>query len=160
MKQYSLYFIFGIIFVILVLVLMLLIKSANYKDLQISKIIDENIEIIKNKISNNEWYAKLAKDELGDSYPISNELYVHFELQDTGNLSKKKFFKLNIDKNDNYSLFCVKQTISNLNLKYFLINNKKYSQIVIDTNNISLLHYLIDSLKNYNINSDFEEIWI
>lgn len=160
MKQYSLYFIFGIIFFILVLVLMLLIKSANYKDLQISKIIDENIEIIKNKISNNEWYAKLAKDELGDSYPISNELYVHFELQDTGNLSKKKFFKLNIDKNDNYSLFCVKQTISNLNLKYFLINNKKYSQIVIDTNNISLLHYLIDSLKNYNINSDFEEIWI
>lgn len=160
MKKNFLYLIFILISVLLITSLLFIFKSANNDDLQISKIIDEKIELIKNKITSNDWYTKLANNNSDDFKPISNELYVHFELQDTGNLSKKKFFKLNIDKNDSYSLFCVKQTIANLNLKYFLINNKKYSQIVIDSNNISLLHYLIDSLKSYNINSNFEEIWI
>lgn len=160
MKSNLLYLIFGIISIILIISLILVLKSVNPKDIQISKIIDEKVESIKKVITNNDWYLKLANTNSNDFFPISNELYIHFELQDTGNLSKKKFFKLNIDKSDTYSMFCVKQTISNLNLKYFLINNKKYSQIVIDTNNISLLHYLVDSLKSYNINSNFEEIWI
>ena len=155
-----LFAIFGVIFALLFLSMFLLLRSADGKSLQISEIIDENIATIKSSIKNNLWYVDLANSDVKDFAPISNELYIHFELQDTGNLSKKKFYKLNIDKNDSYSMFCVKQTINNLKLKYFLINNKKYSQIVIDTNNTSLLHYLIENLRNYKINSDFEEIWI
>ncbi len=160
MRFNLLFIVFGVIFFVLFLGLFLLLKSADGKNLQIADIIDENITSFKTSIKNNTWYSNLAKDSTKDFQPISNELYIHFELQDTSNLSKKKFYKLNIDKNDSYSLFCVKQTINNLKLKYFLINNKKYSQIVIDTNNTSLLHYLIENLKNYKIKSDFEEIWI
>lgn len=160
MFKFLLYGIFSLIFCTLVFVYLFAVKSSIAGTVEISKAIDENIEVIKNKLTNNSWYWKLADNNRDDFFPISNELYIHFDLQDSGNLSKKKFYKLNIDKNDIYSLFCVKQTINNLNLKYFLINNKKTSQIVLDTSNISLLHYLVDNLKNYNINSNFEEIWI
>lgn len=160
MFKFLLYGIFSLIFCTLVLIYFFAVKSSVASPIEISKAIDENIEVIKNKITNNSWYWKLADSNNNDFFLISNELYIHFDLQDSGNLSKKKFYKLNIDKNDKYSLFCVKQTISNLNLKYFMINNKKTSQIVLDTSNISLLHYLVDNLKNYNISSNFEEIWI
>ncbi|MBZ7994362.1 hypothetical protein AVCANL279_01770 [Campylobacter canadensis] len=109
---------------------------------------------------NTSWYNTTKNNSKKDYSIFANELYMHFDLKNSDDLEKKKFYQILIDRNDPYSLFCVKQNIDSLKLKFFLLNAKNNTQIFVDSSDISIIYVLIENLKAQNIKSSFKEIWL
>ncbi len=158
----ALYYFFTFLFICLLGAMFYIFKDANNIQSDGGKI-DLSPEFFLTKLEdivNTSWSKSLAEKKTPTDRPIANELYINLQLQDVQDLIKKRYYKLEIDKNDKYSMFCVKQALANNSLKYFLITNKKESQIIIDVQDYSKLHMLVDELKDNQIGSDFIEIWL
>lgn len=158
----TLYYFFASLLCMLLIAIIFIIKDANTIQSSNQKI-ELSSEYFLNKlenITNFGWNKSLSNKQVAANRPIVNELYITLDLQDVYDLSKKKYYKLDIDKNDSFSMFCVKKALENNNLKYFLIKNKKESQIIVDVQDHSMLHMLVDELSDNQIKSSFTEIWL
>lgn len=148
----------GILFV-LIIILMFVGKVEKYQ--QTSTYNDDfafDYNVVNKNKSN--WYNKNIANSKKDYTLFANELYMHFDLKNPDELEKKKFYQILIDKSDPYSLFCVKENINSLKLKFFLLNAKNNTQIFVDSGDISIIYVLIENLKAQNIKSKFKEIWL
>lgn len=113
------------------------------------------------KTNEQQWTEKMAKMSSSDYYMPVNELYLEFKFSDRKTLSQKeKVYKLELDKFDDYSLFCITQTLRDIKIPYMVQKNKASSSIHINTNNINEVNDLVEKLKEYNIQSNIKEVWL
>lgn len=158
----TLYYFFASLLCVLLIAVFFIIKDANTIQGSSQKV-ELSSEYFLEKlehVSSFGWNRSLSDKQVAADRPIVNELYINLDLQDVYDLSKKKYYKLDIDKNDSFSMFCVKKALESNNLKYFLIKNKKESQIIVDVQDYSMLHMLVDELGSNQIKSSFTEIWL
>ena len=73
---------------------------------------------------------------------------------------KNKYYQLSIDKNDVYSMFCLKQTLNSYQIKYALTHTRESTDIFLETDKQALVDEIIARLKHYEINAKFTEVWL
>ena len=112
-------------------------------------------EILKNKT----WSKALAVvNEIKFSFPV-NELYMQIDLKKYIT-PKVKSYRLVIDRADRYSLFCIVQTLSQMNLPYVVEKRDEVPTIYVGSKTQSLLGSVIEKLKDYDIESKIVEVWL
>ncbi|WP_337207536.1 hypothetical protein [Campylobacter molothri] len=123
-----------------------------------------NINIEKeNKQKNNEnftWQEELAKWPSKDFTPAAEQFNLYVDVDTSDLKEKSKYYQLIIDKNDIYSVFCLKQTLKSFDVKYFLLKSSDNPEIFLDTDNKELIDEIIKELKKYKINTQAKEIWL
>ena len=150
---------FAILIVILGLVLNNLLSEDNNsvqidaKYLSPSQIKSE--EIPKNKT----WSQELANAKDSKfSFPV-NELYMQIDLK-SYIPPKVKSFELVVDRADRYSLFCIVQTLSSMDLPFVVDKKNKIPVIHVSSKTESYLKGVVKKLKEYDIESKIVEVWL
>jgi len=112
-------------------------------------------ETLKNKT----WTQELANSkESKFSFPV-NELYMQIDLKKYVP-PKVKSFRLVVDRADRYSLFCIVQTLSSMNLPYVVDKKNKVPIIHVSSKTKDSLKSVIQKLKDYDIESKIIEVWL
>ncbi|WP_331774084.1 hypothetical protein [Sulfurospirillum sp. 1612] len=158
--------ILGVFFTLLLVgVLAMLYHFFNYTDNEVVTYkqypspIKEKKKISPTKL----WIDNLAKSStLQYSYPV-NELFMQVDLQkklprsEKQKIIKPKSYKLVIGHIDQYSIFCVVQTLSNLNVPFVLTKDGSDPKIsIINTDNKKLSN-IVKELNTYQIKSKIIE---
>ncbi|NOX15875.1 MAG: hypothetical protein GXP61_07620 [Epsilonproteobacteria bacterium] len=115
----------------------------------------------ENKTQNirSSWISGLAKSSKNKyEYPV-NELFMQINLHKYIP-PKVKSYKLVISNIDRYSVFCVIQTLSDLNLPFVLSKDKNVPNIYINSSKDDMLKKVTKKLKEYDINSKIVEEWL
>jgi hypothetical protein len=115
----------------------------------------------QNKINppTSSWIKGLAKSNKNRyEYPV-NELFMQIDLHKYIP-PKVKSYKLVISNIDRYSVFCVVQTLSNLNLPFVLSKDKNTPNISISSSSEKKLKKVTNRLKQYDIQSKIVEEWL
>ncbi|AJC88113.1 hypothetical protein CINS5915_04330 [Campylobacter insulaenigrae] len=159
MKKYALYGILSFLSLILLIAFIFMVKYVNIKDLHISQNVKYSFDDIKREIPQT-WQDKFSNLKINDYYPAANEFYMSFNMDDSAAKPKQKFYILDVNKNDVYSMFCLKQTLQAFLIKYTLIQSKNEVVIYLDTDNKQVLKNLIERLKFYDINANLKEAWL
>lgn len=107
-----------------------------------------------------EWQDKLAKLKAKDYAPAAEYFSMVFTPDRSAFVPKSKYYQLLIDKNDIYSLFCLKQTLNFFEVKYSLIHTGEETEIFLDTDNKTLLEDIKKRLLVYDIHTEIKEIWL
>ncbi|MDX1809018.1 MAG: hypothetical protein R3331_05725 [Sulfurospirillaceae bacterium] len=158
--------ILGVFFTILLLgVLGILYNFFNYTDNQVVEYKQYPSPIKKSKTVSvtKLWIDSLAKSsDLKYSYPV-NELFMQIDLQKKIpnkkdlKIKKPKSYKLVINHVDSYSVFCVVQTLSNLNVPFVLSKDKYSPHISIVSRDNKKLERIVKELTKYQIKSKILE---
>ncbi|AJC85117.1 hypothetical protein FPD46_05495 [Campylobacter peloridis] len=159
MKKYTLYGILGFLSLVLIIAFIFMVRYVKIEELPISQNIKYSFDEIKKELPQT-WQDKFSNLKINDFSPAANEFYMSFNMDDTIVKPKQKFYILDIDKNDVYSMFCLKQTLHSFLIKYTLTQSKNEVLIYLDTNNEKVLNTLVDKLKIYNINAKLKEVWL
>lgn len=158
--------ILGVFFTILLIgVFAMLYQFFNYTDNEIieykqySSPIQEKKKVSTTKL----WIDNLAKSStLQYSYPV-NELYMQIDLQKKlprsrkSKIIKPKTYKLVIGNIDQYSIFCVVQTLSNLSVPFVLSKDGLTPEISIVNTDNKKLKKIVKVLNTYQIKSKIIE---
>lgn len=160
MNKRHLILIFAILAVVVIAILANLIHFAS--DIaDVKQIISFPTKTDTPKNNEQRWIDKMAQISSSDYNVPINELYLEFKFADRKPISQKeKVYKLEFDKTDEYSLFCVTQTLRDIKIPYMVQKNKASSSIHINTNNIKEVNDLVLKLKEYNIQSNIKEVWL
>jgi len=150
---------FALIIIILGWVLINLLNDDNNniqidaKYLSPSQIKSE--EILKNKT----WTEELASSKDSKfSFPV-NELYMQIDLKQYVP-PKVKSFRLIVDRADRYSLFCIVQTLSSMDLPFVVDKKNKIPIIHVSSKTEDSLKGVVEKLKDYDIESKIIEVWL
>lgn len=157
MKKYALYGVLVFLSLILLIAFIFMVRYLDIKKINISQTINYSFDEIKNELPKT-WQDKLSSMKLADFAPSANEYYMSFNIDDSVVKPKEKVYALKIDKNDVYSMFCLKQTLQSFFIKYTLTQSRDGVVVYLDTNNEKVLQTLIDRLKIYSINANLKEI--
>ncbi len=120
----------------------------------------KKLEQTKNKPS---WNEKLAKVKTRDFYYPVNSLFIQINLKKKEIIKPrqpKESYRLLIDKNDRYSFFCIQKTLENFALPFIMIKEKDTNYIIINSYDTRKLQQVVDTLKQYNIKSNFKKVLI
>lgn len=110
-------------------------------------------------LTNKTWAQELANSkESKFSFPV-NELYMQIDLKQYVP-PKVKSFRLVVDRADRYSLFCIVQTLSSLNLPFVLEKKNKIPVIHVSSKTEDSLKGVVQKLKDYDIESKIIEVWL
>lgn len=105
------------------------------------------------------WTQELAVSNSAKfTFPV-NELFMQIDLKKYVP-PKVKFFRLIVDKTDRYSLFCILQTLSSFNLPFVLEKESKYPNVYVTSKSKQSLIKIVSRLKEYDIESKIEEVWL
>lgn len=105
------------------------------------------------------WSEALAvSKETKFSFPV-NELYMQIDLKKYIP-PKVKSYRLVVDRADRYSLFCIVQTLSQMNLPYVVEKKDRVPNIYVGSKKEESLKKVVDKLKDYDIESKIEEVWL
>ena len=112
-------------------------------------------DILKNKT----WSEALASsNETKFLFPV-NELYMQIDLKKYIP-PKVKSYRLVVDRADRYSLFCIVQTLSMMNLPYVVEKRDKIPIIYVGSKTQNSLKIVVEKLKDYDIESKIVEVWL
>lgn len=106
------------------------------------------------------WQEIFAFDEPKDYSPAAERFSMSFSVDTSMLREKSRYFQLSIDKNDMYSLFCLKQTLNSFKIRYSLTRTDRALEIFLDTNEEQVMQDIVKKLKNYEINAKFTEVWL
>ncbi|TQR34603.1 hypothetical protein DMB92_01165 [Campylobacter sp. MIT 99-7217] len=161
-KKYSLFGILAILFLALVAVIVyLIIGFGSAVGILPQGLYDESKELsLEDTQRKPQWQDKFISLSSKDYSPATQRYSMSFHVDKSGLEPKSKFYQLIVDKNDLYSLFCLKQTLNAFSVKYNLTHVDKNTEIFLDTDNITLLESIQKELKKYNINTQVKEIWL
>ena len=105
------------------------------------------------------WSQSLAgAKEAKFSFPV-NELYMQIDLKKYIP-PKVKSYRLIVDRADRYSLFCIVQTLSQMNLPYVVEKKDKIPIIFVGSKTKKSLKSVVSRLKDYDIESKIVEVWL
>jgi hypothetical protein len=111
------------------------------------------------RIRSRTWSEALAKsNEIIFSFPI-NELYIKIDLKEY-TPPKTKTYRLVVDRADQYSLFCVVQTLSKMRMPHVVEKKDKTLSVYVGSETKQPLKNVVEKLKEYNIESKIMEIWL
>ncbi|MBF7069659.1 hypothetical protein [Campylobacter volucris] len=159
MKKYTLYGILGFLGLVLLIAFIFMVRYVDIGDLRISQNAKYSFDELKKELPQT-WQNKLSELKMNDYYPAANEFYMSFNMDDSVVKPKQKFYLLDVNKNDVYSMFCLKQTLQAFFIKYTLTQSKNEVTIYLDTDNEKVLKTLIEQLKIYDINANLREVWL
>ncbi len=92
------------------------------------------------------------------SFPV-NELYMQIDLKKYIP-PKIKSYRLIVDRADRYSLFCIVQTLSQMNLPYVVEKKDRVPNIYVGSKTQNSLKSVVERLKDYDIESKIVEVWL
>ncbi|AJC86661.1 hypothetical protein [Campylobacter sp. RM16704] len=159
MKKYILYGILSFLGLALIVIFIFMVRYLDIGNLSISQNVKYSFDEIKKELPQT-WQDKFSNFKINDFSPAANEFYMSFNMDDSVVKPKQKFYMLDINKNDVYSMFCLRQTLHSFFIKYTLTQSKNEVVIYLDTNNEKTLNALIDKLKIYDINAKLKEVWL
>lgn len=111
------------------------------------------------KLKNKTWTQELANsNESKFSFPV-NELYMQIDLKQYVP-PKTKSFRLVVDRADRYSLFCIVQTLSSMDLPFIVDKVNKVPVIHVSSKTADSLQGVVKKLKDYDIESKIVEVWL
>ncbi len=115
------------------------------------------------------WSEKLAKVKTRDYYYPVNNLFVQIDLSKQNRQNKpsqtkkrkpKEVYRLMLDKNSRYSLFCVRQTLKRFSLPFIFVKEKNENFIIINSHDIQKMQEAINALEQYDIKSKIKKVAI
>jgi hypothetical protein len=117
----------------------------------------QNITPEKNKT----WTEELAGSSKSQfSFPV-NELYMQIDLKNYVDVAPKiKSFRLVVDRADRYSIFCIVQTLSSMNLPYVVDKKNTIPIVHVSSKSKNDLNVIVDKLREYDIDSKIVEVWL
>lgn len=104
------------------------------------------------------WIESLAKASKREYYLPVNEIYIEYKRP--LNLKTQTAYQLTLDKNDAYSMFCVTQSLRNLNIDFTIIKDQTNSLVFLNSSDSAVLQNVINELKNYEIKTSVMEVKI
>ncbi len=105
------------------------------------------------------WSELLANSkETKFTFPV-NELYMQIDLKKYIP-PKVKSYRLVVDRADRYSIFCIVQTLSQMNLPYVVEKKDRVPVIYVSSKTEDSLEKIVDKLKDYDIESKILEVWL
>jgi len=111
------------------------------------------------KLKTKTWAQELANsNESKFSFPV-NELYMQIDLKQYVP-PKVKSFRLVVNRADRYSLFCIVQTLSSMNLPFVVDKKNKVPVIHVSSKTEDSLKGVVQKLKDYDIESKIVEVWL
>lgn len=115
--------------------------------------------VIESQKRNKSWIEDLAQStDAAFSFPV-NELFLHVELKDYIP-PKTKSFRLVIDRADRYSLFCIAQTLSSMDLAFVIEKQDMLPIVYINSEKKESLDKVVSKLSDYDIKSKIVEVWL
>ena len=125
-------------------------------------IFDDNDTELAEPVAQNSkaWQDRFLSIKTKNYSPAVENFSMVFDVDTTALQPKSKFYQLIIDKNDIYSVFCLKQTLNSFDVKYSLTRSKDEAEIFLDTDNKLILEAIQKALTVYNINTQVKEIWL
>jgi hypothetical protein len=112
-------------------------------------------EVLKSRT----WSEALASSKDSKfSFPV-NELYMQIDLKKYIP-PKVKSYRLVVDRTDRYSLFCIVQTLSQMNLPYVVEKRDRVPIIYVGSKTENSLKNVVQKLKDYDIESKIVEVWL
>ena len=147
-----------LLFVILGLVGVYLVKFASVNFSQTTeKNITSEQNITKNTAGIENWINELATIKKKNYVLPVNEIFIEYNRP---KIEKPKItaYKLMIDKNDIYSMFCLMQTLRNSEVDFTVVRDGAKSQIFLNTQDSRLLQNIILQLRVYDIHSSVREV--
>jgi len=109
------------------------------------------------------WVDTLAESErLGYFYPV-NEIFIELDLDQRPIV--EKIYRLSAKLRDPYQLFCLKQELKQLRLRYFLQKAEGGIELLVYSKDQPMMHTLETRLKTYEISAKItpykeEKRWI
>ncbi|NDJ27003.1 hypothetical protein DMB95_02800 [Campylobacter sp. MIT 12-8780] len=161
MKKYSFFAVLAVLFLGLLVAIFSLFFSENdivpnFDDLQE----ESKAQVSIQEQNNQTWQDRFANLSPKNYTPAVEQFSMVFTPDTSQYQPKSKFFQLIVDKNDVYSLFCLKQTLNFFKVKYSLTSTGTNTEIFLDTDNQNLLKDIQARLKIYDINTQIKEIWL
>lgn len=110
-------------------------------------------------LENKTWTQELAGSNKSTfSLPV-NELYMQIDLKEYV-APKIKSFRLMVDRADRYSIFCIVQTLSSMNLPYIVEKKNTIPIVYVGSKTKDSLNVVVEKLKDYDIESKIVEVWL
>lgn len=103
------------------------------------------------------WVGQLANVKKPNFTLPVNEIFIEFKRETKAQKAKEAYLLL-IDKNDIYSLFCVREVLGGTGVDFTIVKDALKSQIYLNTKDNKLLERIINELKNYDIHSKVKEV--
>ena len=163
MKRYAFFSVLLFLFLLLFSSIVYVFYVSRLEVPVFQSIFDENTDentsqVVLRKL--NTWQDKFLSIKPKDYSPAVEAFSMLFEVDTSALQEQSKFYQLIIDKNDIYSLFCLKQTLNSFDIKYSIIRNLDGTDIFLDTDNKILLEQIQKALLVYDINTQLKEIWL
>jgi len=151
------------LFVLLIIALGAFLSNLLSDDNSIVQIDEQYLSPLQQKSKdihkNRTWSEALVSSKKAKfSFPI-NELYMQIDLKKYIP-PKTKSYRLVVDRADRYSIFCIVQTLSQMNLPYVVEKKDKVPLIYVGSKTDKSLEKVVDKLKDYDIESKIIEVWL
>lgn len=157
MKKYTLAAFFLVLGTTTIGVLVWLFSSSSGEKISLTPITKE--KAVSKSTSKTTWVSKMAQVATKEyQYPV-NELYIKLPLQ-MEKEQKKHTFQLSINNSDEYSYFCITQTLNSYSSPYTIIKDKEQNRIFINASSRKFLNELSKRLDEYSIKSSLNEAWL
>jgi len=150
---------FALFIIVLGMVLFNLLEddssSVQIDDKYLSPSLNKKKKVLKDRT----WAEALANSkESKFSFPV-NELYMQIDLKKYIP-PKIKSYRLVVDRADRYSIFCIVQTLSQMNLPYVIEKEDSNPTIYVGSKTENSLENVVKKLKDYDIESKIVEVWL
>lgn len=173
MQRKVLIAIFAILFFIIVAILASLLTAQSVDDVPSSQIMKNVMEVAKKASNPQNWTSKLADIKKTEHHLPVNELYVQIDLEqavinqskpqnttDIQSLPKKESYRLVVDREDRYSLYCIRQTLNVFPYPYSVVKEKGKTFVFVNSEDGKSLEEIVLKLKDYDIKSTIEKVWL
>ncbi len=151
------------LFVLLIIVLGVVLFSLlddEGNSVQIdSEYLSPSLKKSEKTLQDRTWAELLANSkESKFSFPV-NELYMQIDLKKYIP-PKIKSYRLVVDRADRYSIFCIVQTLSQMDLPYVVEKRDSKPTIYVGSKTENSLKSVVKKLKDYDIESKIVEVWL
>lgn len=161
MKKYTLIGTLGTLVCVLLLVVFYLLWRFNtYSGVLPQFVVDDTNQSVKVDGRELTWQEELAHWPTVDFTPAAESFSLRFDVDTSEFREKTKYFQLVINRNDVYSMFCLRRVLDSSNVKYFLLKSGENPEIFLDTGNKKIIEDITKKLKMYKINTEVKEMWL
>ncbi|BCX78974.1 hypothetical protein [Campylobacter sp. 19-13652] len=136
-----------------------LYKYANIGIFETSQSISNETPILiqQQNSDSSDWVSQLANVKKPNLTLPVNEIFIEFIRTPKAQTTREAYLLL-IDKNDIYSLFCIREVLNGAGVDFTIVKDILKSQIYLNTKDDKLLKRVIQELKNYDIHSKVREV--
>jgi hypothetical protein len=159
MRKSILYGAFALLSLFVLAVFIVLINLANEEPARNAVYVPTERRTLQPASQSTSWAQKMAQAATLDYHFPVNELFIKLELQHA-KPPKEHIFQLVIDRSDEYSHFCIMQTLHSFSFPYTVVKDREGNAIYVNAQQQGLLRDVVERLKEYGIESTIKEAWL